>query len=152
LRSSSLTFHETDRKERLKVYTITLYEINRTLGMKDQQEKPLEEVIPKEYHEFLPLFSKVIAEKLPPLRPYDHKIKLQEWSTPLFGPIYSLSRNEFEVLKELIERNLSKGFIQSSTSPCGAPVLFAPKPGRGLRLCVDYRGLNEGTIKNHYHL
>jgi predicted aspartyl protease len=78
------------KKEKLKVYAVTLYEINKALGIKDLQEKPLEEVIPKEYHEFLLLFSKVIAETLPPHRPYDHKIKLQEGFTPLFGPIYSL--------------------------------------------------------------
>ena len=140
------------RREKLKVYAVTLYEINKALGIKDLQEKPLEEVIPKEYHEFLPLFSKEVTETLPPHRPYDHKIKLQEGFTPPFGPIYSLSREELQVLKEWIEKNLSKGFIRSSSSPCGAPVLFAPKPGGGLRLCVDYRGLNEGTIKNRYPL
>ena len=42
--------------------------------------------------------------------------------------------------------------IRSSSSPAGAPVLFVKKPGGGLHLCVDYRGLNEGTIKNRYPL
>jgi hypothetical protein len=79
------------KKEKLKVYAVTLYEVNKALGIKDLQEKPLEEVIPKEYQEFLPLFSKVIAETLPPHRSYDHKIKLQKGFTPTFGPIYSLS-------------------------------------------------------------
>src|SRR6202158_3469414 len=140
------------KKEKLRVYAVTLYEINKVSGLKDLQEKPLEEVIPKEYHEFLPLFSKVIAEQLPPHRSHDHKITLQEGFTLPFGPIYSLSRTELEVLKEWIEKNLSKGFIRSSSSPCGAPVLFAPKPGGGLRLCVDYRGLNKETINNRYPL
>ena len=44
------------------------------------------------------------------------------------------------------------GFIRSSSSPAGAPVLFAKKADGSLRLCVDYRGLNEGTIKNRYPL
>ena len=140
------------KNEKLKVYTVTLYEINKALGTKDPQGKPLEEVIPKEYHKFPPLFSKVIAETLPLHRSYDHKIKLQDRFTPLFGPINSLYREELQVLKEWIKKNLSKGFIRSSSSPCGAPVLFALKPGGGLRLCVDYRGLNEGTIKNRYPL
>ena len=34
---------------------------------------------------------------------------------------------------------LDKGFIKSSTSPWGAPVLFAKKKGKTLRLCIDYR-------------
>jgi hypothetical protein len=63
------------KKERLKVYAVTLYEINKALGIKDLQEKSLEEFIPKEFHEFLPLFSKVIAETLLPHRPYNYKIK-----------------------------------------------------------------------------
>jgi hypothetical protein len=138
--------------EKPKVYAITLYEINKALGIKDLQEKPLEEVIPKEYHEFQPLFSKVITETLPLHQPYNHIISLQEGFTPLFGPIHNLSREELQVLKECIEKNLSKGFIQSYSSPCGAPVLFPPKPGGGFRLCVDYRGLNEGMIKNRYPL
>jgi len=45
------------------------------------------------------------------------------------------------------------GKIQRSTSPAGSPILFVPKPsGRGLRLCVDYRGLNAITIPNRYPL
>jgi hypothetical protein len=126
------------KKEKLKVYAVTLYEVNKALGIKDLQEKPFKEVIQKENHEFLLLFSKVITETLPPHRLYDHKIILQERFTPPFGPIYTLSRNELEVLKKWIEKNLSKGFIRSSLSPCGVPVFFAPKPGGGLRLCVDY--------------
>jgi hypothetical protein len=99
------------KKEKLNVYAMTLYEINQALGIQDLQEKPLEEVIPKEYHEFLPLFSKVIPEILPPHRPYDHKIQLPDSFIPPFGPISSLLQEELQVLKESIEKYLSKGFI-----------------------------------------
>jgi hypothetical protein len=47
---------------------------------------------------------------------------------------------------------LSKGFIPSSSSQCRAPILFAPEQGGGLRVCVDYQGLNDGMIKNWYPL
>jgi hypothetical protein len=106
------------QKQKCKVYAVTFYEINKSLGILELQEKPLGEVIPKEYHEFLPLFGKVIAEIRPPYRPYNHKFKLQKGFTPLFGPIYSLPHNELDVLNEWIEMNLSRGFIQSSSSPC----------------------------------
>jgi hypothetical protein len=79
------------KKERFKVYAVMLYKINKALGIKNVQKKSLEEVIPKEYHEFLPLFSKIITETPPPHRLYDHKIKLQDGFTPTFRPIYSLS-------------------------------------------------------------
>jgi hypothetical protein len=112
--------------------------INKALGIKDLQEKPLEEVIPKKYHEFIPVFSKVVVETLPPHLPYDHKNKLQQGFTPLIGSIYSISQEELQVLKEWIEKNSSKGFIRLSSSPCGAPVLFTPEPVGGLKLCIDY--------------
>src|SRR5882724_11805960 len=45
---------------------------------------------------------------------------------------------------------LSKGFIRSSQSPGGAPVLFAKKKDGTLRLCVDFRNLNKITQKDQY--
>ena len=44
------------------------------------------------------------------------------------------------------------GFIRPSTSPWGAPVQFATKKDKILRLCIDYRLLNRVTIKNRYLL
>jgi hypothetical protein len=77
---------------------------------------------------------------------------LKEGLTPPFGPLYSLSRHELEALKEWLEENLSKGFIRTSSSPAASPILFVKKGDGSLRLCVDYRGLNEGTIKDRYPL
>ena len=108
--------------------------------------------MPKDYHEYLPLFKKAVAEVLPLHRPYDHKIPLREGFTPPFGPLYFLSKLELQALCQWIDENLSKGFIRASSSPAGAPILFVKKKDGFLRLCVDYRGLNEGTIKNCYLL
>jgi hypothetical protein len=47
---------------------------------------------------------------------------------------------------------LGKGFIRSSSSPWGAPVIFIPKKDGTQRLCVDYCALNEVTVKNKYLL
>ena len=47
--------------------------------------------VPSEYHEFADVFSKTKAEILPPHRPYDLKINLEEGAQPLVGPIYFLS-------------------------------------------------------------
>ena len=63
-----------------------------------------------------------------------------------------MTQDELKALKEYIEENLTKGFIQASSSPAGAPVLFVKKADGSLRLCVDYQGLNEITIKNRYPL
>ena len=53
-------------------------------------------------------------------------------------------------MKAQLEELLSKGFIRPSTSPLGAPVLFVKKKDGSLRLCIDYRQLNQATICNQY--
>lgn len=45
---------------------------------------------------------------------------------------------------------MDKGFISPSSSPWGEPVLFVEKKDKTQQLCVDYRDLNEATIKNKY--
>ncbi|CAN4128393.1 unnamed protein product [Withania somnifera] len=45
---------------------------------------------------------------------------------------------------------LDKGFIRSSVSPWGAPVLFVKKKDGSMRMCIDYRRLNKVTVKNKY--
>ena len=59
---------------------------------------------------------------------------------------------ELQELRVQLQELLNKGFIRPSTSPSGAPVLFAKKKDKTLRLCIDYRQLNRVTIKNWYSL
>ncbi|MCU1415826.1 MAG: hypothetical protein JWN80_3166, partial [Microbacteriaceae bacterium] len=111
----------------------------------------LSKVVPSVYHDFLDVFSKSNADTLPPHRGYDLTIDFLEDKIPPFGPIYGLAAPEQKTLKEYIDDMLAKGFIRPSTSPCGAPVLFAKNKGK-LQLCVDYRLLNKMTVKNRYPL
>jgi hypothetical protein len=116
---------------------ISLYKINRALD-EGKDENKITNIIPLEYHKFLPLFSEMEANKLLPHCPYDHCILLKDGFIPPFGPIYSLSRTELEALRKWLEENLSKGFIHTSSSPAGAPMLFIKKGDGSLCLCVDY--------------
>ena len=59
---------------------------------------------------------------------------------------------EVEVLQKDIDKDLEREFIQPSTLPAGAPILFVKKKNGRLQLCVNYQGLNQITIKNHYAL
>jgi hypothetical protein len=141
------------RYGRVHIFSLSLYEINKALDRKTVESGDIASMGPPEFHEFLPLFNKIVANRLPPHRDqYDHKIVLKDGFEPPFGPLYSLSRPELEALKEFLEENLDKHFIRQSSSSAGAPVLFAKKGDGSLRLVVDYRGLNEGTIKNRYPL
>ena len=90
-----------------------------------------------------------------PHREYDCEIRLKDNSNLFYGhiyPIYPLTEAERDELKKYIKENLEKGFIRKSRSPAGAPVLFVKKKDGSLRLCVDYRKLNEMTIHNSYPL
>ena len=82
----------------------------------------------------------------------EHVIELEEGKQPPFGPIYSLGLVELETLKTYIKINLANGFIWPSKSPARAPIFFNRKPDGSLRLCVNYWGLNNITIKNQYPL
>ena len=108
--------------------------------------------LPVEYADYEGVFSAEKADELPSLTPDDHRIVLEEGKSHPHGPIYSLGPTELEALRGYIEVNLNNGFIRPSTSPAGAPILFIRKPSGGLRLCVDYRGLNNITINNRYPL
>ncbi|KAJ2903487.1 hypothetical protein MKZ38_009886 [Zalerion maritima] len=101
---------------------------------------------------FADVFTAGNADQLPPHRGVDHAIGLQPGKEPPYGPIYPLSPGELKVLRQYLEEYLSKGFIRESTSPAGSPILFVSKKDGTLRLCVDYRGLNEVIIKNRYPL
>jgi hypothetical protein len=59
---------------------------------------------------------------------------------------------ELAELKEHIKELLEKGFVHPSSSMWGAHVIFVPKKDLTQRLCVDYRALNEVTIKDKYLL
>jgi len=135
------------------VFEASLYDINEAIEAKDLKERPLEEIVPKQYHEFLPLFNEGLADRLPPHRPgIDQEVRLKEGDTPTWGPLDSMSRAEFVVVKEWQDANMSKGFIRQSLSPFAAPDLFAKEPDGGLRFCIDYRDINSKTIKNRYPL
>lgn len=109
--------------------------------------------IPKKYWPWAyTVFNPSKFEKLPPHRPYDVNIKLEDGKTPPFGPIYQLSLTEREAVAEYVNSNLKRGHIRRSTSSAGAPVLFTRKKTGKIRLCVDFRGLNAITKKNRYPL
>ena len=59
---------------------------------------------------------------------------------------------ELEILKAYIKTNLSNSFIKPFKSSAGTLILFDRKSNGFLRLCVNYRGLNNLIIKNRYQL
>lgn len=124
----------------------------------DQAElrERLRQAVPKIYHDFLDVFSKAQSDALPPHRDVNHRIDLQDGKSPEelgHSPLYKMSLDELEVVRQYITENLQKGFIEPSSAPWAAPILLVRKAGgSGWRFCVDYRKLNALTIKDRYPL
>ncbi|KAJ1045311.1 hypothetical protein NDA10_002570 [Ustilago hordei] len=104
--------------------------------------------IPKPYQHLQDVFDEVEADKLPHHTEHDLHLELIEGGKPPQGPLYLKGPKEMSKLRRYLDENLEKGFIRPSKSLAQSPVLFVPKKDGGLRLCVDYRGLNEITVKN----
>ncbi|KAH9266874.1 hypothetical protein BASA84_000939 [Batrachochytrium salamandrivorans] len=104
-------------------------------------------VPPEILADFATVFSQSEADILPEHREFDCSIDLKPGVEPSHGKIYQLTREEDTVLQEWISDNLRKGAIRSSSSPHGAPCFFVKQKDK-LRLCMDYRGLNQNTVKD----
>ena len=105
------------------------------------------------YLDFADIFSPDLASKLLKHTGINnHVMELVNGQQPPYEPIYSLGPVELETLKAYIETNLANGFIRPSKSPANTPILFDQKSNSSLRLCVNYQGLNNLTIKNRYSL
>jgi hypothetical protein len=112
----------------------------------------LRKIVSPEFHDYLLLFTKKEADKLPLHSYVDHEIPLEDSTKPSFGPLYSMSAYELKELRAWLREHLSKGFFCASTSSAASPILFVKKKDGRLRLCVDYRALNAITKKNRYPL
>jgi hypothetical protein len=141
-----------NRYSKVEQFTLSLYEINTTLAKEDDKKPDICTIVPPEYHDYLKIFEKANANKLPPHCPSNHTIPLTDGFKPPFGPLYSLSHPELEELKCWLDKNMSKGFIHILSSPAATPILFVKNGDSSLRLVINYRGINKGTIKNRYLL
>jgi hypothetical protein len=100
-------------------------------------------------------FLDVFLEELPgmpPDREIEFCIELVPGIAPIYKRPYRMDANQLAELNDQIQDLLDKGYIRPSTSPWGALVIFVPKKDGTQRMCVDYRALNDVTIKNKYPL
>ncbi|TID16590.1 hypothetical protein E6O75_ATG11708 [Venturia nashicola] len=106
--------------------------------------------LPPEFEDFKDDFDDKLAARMPTAEGAEHAIETT--ADPPFGKMYNLSVKELGILRQYLRDATASGWIRPSTSPAGAGILFVPKKGGDLRLCVDYRGLNKVTIKNRHAL
>ena len=145
-----------------EVFVTSLYDIDKMLEQKaSKAPRPQEDndnaalvaqLLPDQYMDLKDVFSKTRSDELPPHRPIDHKIELEEQANLRFGPLYKQSEEELQATKKFLTENLTKGFIVPSQAPFAAPVLFIRKKDGSLRFCVDFCKLNAITKKDQYPL
>jgi hypothetical protein len=100
-------------------------------------------------------FLDVFLEELPgmpPDREVEFVIDLLPGTAPISKRPYRMSVEELKELKKQLTELQEAGYIRPSSSPWGAPVLFVQKKDGSQRMCVDYRSLNDVTVKNKYLL
>jgi len=98
-------------------------------GYAGQLSKPSLELLelPKEYMDYIDVFSKQKAKLLPDHWPFDLTIHLEDEKTLPLGPIYSLSSLELQTLHKFLDKNLKVRTICISNFSCEILVLFVKK-------------------------
>jgi hypothetical protein len=119
------------------------------LSIDDKEANPIENI--RIVSEFPDVFSKELPG-MPPERKVEFAIELIPGTTPISKRAYPVSGPELVELKKQTDELLEKGYIRPSTSPWVAPVLFVEKKDGMKRMCIDYKSLNEVTVKNKYPL
>jgi hypothetical protein len=116
------------------------------LFVDDKEANPIEDI--RIVSEFPDVFPEELPG-MPPERKVEFAIELIPGTAPISKRAYRVSGPELVELKKQIDELLEKGYIWPSTSPWATPVLFVEKDGTK-RMCIDYRSLNEVTVKNKY--
>src|SRR5579863_10278591 len=108
--------------------------------------------VPEEYQRHWQVFNKECTKRFPPSCPENMEIKLIPGApAELDCKIYPLNQRELETLRKYLAKELEKGFIVDGSSPYTSPTFYIPKKDKGeYRLVVDYRKLNDITVKDHY--
>ena len=148
---SQATFHLATQQEDSQIFLLAMSTIQEPTDPAKHPDFPAN-LIPLQYHDFVPLFTMKGTNKLLPHRYVDHEIPLEADEKPPMGCMYSMLASEFQEIRKSIEKNLSKGFIRPSSSSCTSPILCVKKKDGSLRLCVGYRVLNDIITNDRYPL
>ena len=109
--------------------------------------------MPPDIAKLVSLYPDVFTDKPPyggsQIQAEHETIPLPPGTKPVFRPMFRYSPLELEEMERQVKELIENGYIEPSTSPYGAPVLFVKKPrSTALRMCMDLRALNSVTIRN----
>lgn len=109
-------------------------------------------VVPGAYHGFKQVFLKDRALYLPSYRAYDCFIDLVPGAPLPTKELYNLSKQEMDAMETYVQESLAAGLVRTSSSPVVAGFFFVEKKNKTLQPRIDFRGLNDITVKNKYPL
>jgi len=120
---------------------------------KNNEDQDVRDMVPREYHHLIDVFEKGEKTTVPPHRPGIYLgIDLEDGKTLPIKKIYALSYDQLEELHRYIKQNEDRGWIRRVKSGRASPIMFVKKKDGKLRLCADYRALNEVTKKDRHPL
>ncbi|KAL4279050.1 hypothetical protein GQ457_03G026640 [Hibiscus cannabinus] len=105
-----------------------------------------------EMQQLLNNFGDVFEEPitLPPNRGKEHKIPLLDESSVVKIRPYRYLAYQNDEIEKMTRELLSSGLIRDSTSAFASPVVMVKKKDGAWRMCVDYRRLNQLTMKDKF--
>lgn len=120
---------------------------------KDVNDIPLDEVKEKHHAKIRAMLRKhesMWSGHLGAIKATEHRIELSQGAQPVRQAPYRSGLKQRDYAKSEIDKMLKAGVIEPSNSEWASPIVLAPKPGGGLRFCVDYRRLNTVTKRDSY--
>ncbi|KAH0760050.1 hypothetical protein KY290_023543 [Solanum tuberosum] len=122
------------------------------LFMMSMMPNASEDLLDAAVQEVINQYVEVFAEpkSLLPMRSLGHAIPLKPGAMPVSLRPYRYNYNQKDELEKQVNEMLTSGVIQPSQSPFSSPALLVKKKDSTWRFCVDYRGLNDITIKDKY--
>ncbi|UYV67821.1 hypothetical protein LAZ67_5002141, partial [Cordylochernes scorpioides] len=115
------------------------FQINKNLSFKEQER--LKQILAK--------YTDLFSSRLGRTSLAKHQIHTED-AKPIKHKPYRVNAKERTIIKDQIDEMLEEGIIRQSSSPWSFPVILVKKRDGKYRFCVDYRKLNEVTVKDVY--
>ncbi|UYV60862.1 K02A2.6-like [Cordylochernes scorpioides] len=128
-----------ENKEKQNENDEILFQINKKLSFKEQES--LKQILAK--------YTDLFSSRLGRTNLAKHHIHTED-AKPIKHKPYRVSAKERTIIKDQIDEMLEEGIIRQSSSPWSFPVILVKKRDGKYRFCVDYRKLNEVTVKDVY--
>jgi len=97
--------------------------------------------------DFEDVFLDEVLPGLPPKRGIEHQIDLVPGASLPNRAAYRTNLEETKEIQRQVEDLIKKGYVQESLSPCSVPVLLVPKKDGSWRMCLDWRAINNITVR-----